>query len=138
MPLSLFSARTPRVISLLLFVALCALLAYWITATMALRTLPLPAQGQVVQPQALETGAVRTLFGGAGGTANRDVRLLGVVADGPRGAAILAIEGGEPKVVRSGGMLGADITLVEVRPRGVVLERNGVRQDLPLPAVGVR
>lgn len=136
--MSLFSARMPRLVSLLLFLAICALLAYWITAWMALRTLPLPQQGQVVQPQVLETGAVRTLFGGTRGSANRDIRLLGVVADGPRGAAILAMDGGEPKVVRTGGSLTPEVVLVEVQPRRVVLERNGVRQELPLPAVGAR
>jgi general secretion pathway protein C len=124
-------------VSLLLFLGVCALATYWVTTWMAMRTLPVPAQAQVVQPQSLETGAVRTLFGGTNRGASSNVRLLGVVSAGPRGAAILAVDGGEPQVVRAGGAL-ADLVLVEVLPRRVVLERNGVRQELPLPDVGVR
>lgn len=131
-----FSAYLPRLVSLLLFLAMCALATYWITTLIGLRTLPVPAQAQVVQPQALETGALRTLFGGTGGAGSTTVRLFGVVAAGPNGAAILAVEGGEPKVVRVGGTL-EGMALVEVHPRRVVLERRGVRQELQLPALGL-
>ncbi len=125
-----------RIASLLLFVASCALAAYWVTTWLAMRSIPVPQQAQVAQAEAVETGAVRTLFGGGQDGGAKDLRLLGIVVDGPdAGAAILSLDGGAARVVRVGGALASGISLVEVRPRVVVVERNGVRQEIRLPSV---
>ncbi|MCY1285525.1 hypothetical protein D9M70_344700 [compost metagenome] len=125
----------PRLASVALFVALCALATYWALTFSAMRTLPVPQSARVAQTEAVETGAVATLFGGSAQGGPRDVQLLGVVAevDGGAGAAIVSLDGGPPKAVRSGAELSQQIRLVEIRQRSVVIERSGVRQEIALP-----
>ncbi|MEM5431684.1 type II secretion system protein N [Cupriavidus oxalaticus] len=125
----------PRLASVALFVALCALATYWVLTFSAMRTLPVPQSARVAQTEAVETGAVATLFGGSAQGGPRDVQLLGVVAevDGGAGAAIVSLDGGPPKAVRSGAELSQQIRLVEIRQRSVVIDRSGVRQEIALP-----
>ncbi|WP_454752499.1 type II secretion system protein N [Cupriavidus necator] len=129
------AAWLPRLASLVLFIALCALATYWALTFSAMRTIPVPQSARVAQTEAVETGAVATLFGGSAQGGPRDVQLLGVVAevDGGAGAAIVSLDGGPPKAVRSGASLSQQIRLAEIRQRSVVIERNGVRQEIALP-----
>ncbi|MDF3839373.1 general secretion pathway protein [Cupriavidus basilensis] len=131
----------PRLAGLLLFVALCALATRWVLAFSAMKTIPLPGTARVAQTEAVETGAAGTLFGGNVQSGVRDVQLIGVVADigSGAGAAIVSLDGGPPKAVRAGTALSPQIRLTEIRDRGVVIERNGVRQEiaLPVPAIAV-
>ncbi|MGN5480139.1 hypothetical protein ACTMU2_35120 [Cupriavidus basilensis] len=55
----------------------------------------------MAQTEAVETGAVATLFGGSARGGVRDVQLVGVVADvaDGAGAAIVSLDGGPPKAV---------------------------------------
>ncbi len=132
----LSAAWLPRLASLVLFVALCALVTHWILAFGAMRTIPVPKSARVAQIEAVETGAVATLFGGSAQSGVRDVQLIGVVADldgvGPA-AAILSLDGGPPKAVRAGASLSPQIRLAEIHGRKIVIERNGVRQEIALP-----
>lgn len=101
----------------------------------AMRTIPVPQAARVAQTEAVETGAVATLFGGSAQGGVRDVQLIGVVADvsDGAGAAIVSLDGGPPKAVRTGTALSQQIRLVEIHGRSVVIERNGVRQEIVLP-----
>lgn len=132
----LSAAWLPRLASLVLFVALCALVTHWVLTFSAMRTIPVPKSARVAQTEAVETGAVATLFGGNAQSGVRDVQLIGVVADldgvGPA-AAILSLDGGPPKAVRAGASLSPQIRLAEVHGRNIVIERNGVRQEIALP-----
>lgn len=129
------AAWLPRLASLVLFIALCALATYWALTFSAMRTIPVPQSARVAQTEAVETGAVATLFGGSAQGGPRDVQLLGVVAevDGGAGAAIVSLDGGPPKAVRAGASLSQQIRLAEIRQRSVVIERSGVRQEIALP-----
>lgn len=129
------AAWLPRAASLVLFIALCALAARWALTFSAMRTIPVPQSARVAQTEAVETGAVATLFGGSAQGGVRDVQLIGVVADvaDGAGAAIVSLDGGPPKAVRAGTALSAQILLVEIHGRSVVIERNGVRQEIALP-----
>ncbi|WP_020205839.1 MULTISPECIES: hypothetical protein [Cupriavidus] len=138
----------PRLAALVLFVALCALATRWVLTFSAMKTIAVPRTARVAQTEAVETGAAGTLFGGAAQSGVRDVQLIGVVAEigggsanvGNGGAAILSLDGGPPKAVRAGTALSPQLRLVEIRDRGVVIERNGVRQEiaLPVPAIVTR
>jgi general secretion pathway protein C len=126
----------PRLAGLALFVALCALVTHWVLVFSAMRTIPVPTSARLAQTEPVETGAVATLFGGSAQSGVRDVQLIGVVADldgvGPA-AAILSLDGGPPKAVRVGASLSAQIRLTEIHGRNIVIERNGVRQEIALP-----
>ncbi|NOV25561.1 general secretion pathway protein [Cupriavidus necator] len=125
----------PRLASVVLFIALCALVTYWVLTFSAMRTIPVPKSARVAQTEAVETGAVATLFGGSAQRGPSNVQLLGVVAElgGGASAAIVSIDGAPAKAVRMGAELSPQIRLVEVRQRAVVIERNGVRQEIALP-----
>ncbi|WP_231907952.1 general secretion pathway protein [Cupriavidus sp. USMAHM13] len=125
----------PRLAGVALFVALCALATWWVLRLAALNTIPVPQSARVVQSEAVESGALGTLFGGSAQSGVRDVQLIGVVADidNGAGAAIVSLDGGPPKAVRAGAVLSPQLRLVEIRGRAVVIERNGVRQEVLLP-----
>lgn len=132
----LSAAWLPRLVSLVLFVALCALATHWVLTFSAMRTIPVPQTARVAQTEAVETGAIATLFGGSAQSGVRDVQLIGVVADldgvGPA-AAILSLDGGPARAVRAGASLSPQIRLTEIHGRKIVIERNGVRQEIALP-----
>jgi len=135
-PIDISAAWLPRLAGLALFAALCALVTHWVLAFSAMRTIPVPKSARIAQTEAVETGAVATLFGGSAQAGVRDIQLIGVVADldgvGPA-AAILSIDGGPPKAVRVGASLSPQIRLKEIHGRNIVIERNGVRQEIILP-----
>ncbi|KFX30639.1 type II secretion system protein N [Ralstonia solanacearum] len=131
--------QSSRLLSLVLFAALCALLAHWVLTLSSLRSLSVPREARVAQTEALETGAAVTLFGGGPQNGPRDVQVAGVVADlaDGSGAAIVSIDGGPPQAIRAGKALSPSLKLVEIKARSVVIERNGVRQEIALPASAV-
>ncbi|MCL9851378.1 pilus assembly protein PilZ, partial [Ralstonia solanacearum] len=131
--------QSSRLLSLVLFAALCALLAHWVLTLSSLRSLSVPREARVAQTEALETGAAVTLFGGGPQSGPRDVQVAGVVADlaDGSGAAIVSIDGGPPQAIRAGKALSPSLKLVEIKARSVVIERNGVRQEIALPASAV-
>lgn len=131
--------QSSRLLSLVLFAALCALLAHWVLTLSSLRSLGVPREARVAQTEALETGAAVTLFGGGPQSGPRDVQVAGVVADlaDGSGAAIVSIDGGPPQAIRAGKALSPSLKLVEIKARAVVIERNGVRQEIALPASAV-
>ena len=131
--------QSSRLLSLVLFAALCALLTHWVLTLSSLRALSAPREARVAQTDALETGAAVTLFGGGPQNGPRDVQVMGVVADlaDGSGAAIVSVDGGAPQAVRAGKSLSSNLKLVEIKARSVVIERNGARQEIPLPASAV-
>lgn len=131
--------QSSRLLSLVLFAALCALLTHWVLTLSSLRSLSVPREARVAQTEALDTGAAVTLFGGGPQTGPRDVQVAGVVADlaDGSGAAIVSVDGGPPQAVRAGKSLSSNLKLVEIKARSVVIERNGTRQEIPLPASAV-
>ncbi|ATG18626.1 type II secretion system protein N [Ralstonia mannitolilytica] len=131
--------QSSRLLSLVLFAALCALLTHWVLTLSSLRSLSVPREARVAQTDALETGAAVTLFGGGPQNGPRDVQVIGVVADlaDGSGAAIVSVDGGAPQAVRAGKSLSSNLKLVEIKARSVVIERNGARQEIPLPASAV-
>ncbi|CAG2149786.1 type II secretion system protein N [Ralstonia mannitolilytica] len=131
--------QSSRLLSLVLFAALCALLTHWVLTLSSLRSLSVPREARVAQTDALETGAAITLFGGGPQNGPRDVQVIGVVADlaDGSGAAIVSVDGGAPQAVRAGKSLSSNLKLIAIKARSVVIERNGARQEIPLPASAV-
>lgn len=130
------AAWLPRLAAVVLFIALCALATWWVLTFSAMRTIPVPKTARVAQTEAVETGAIATLFGGSPQAGVRDVKLLGVIADVGRGsgAAVVSVDDGPPKAMRAGAALSSQIRLVEIHNRSIVIERNGARQTISLPA----
>jgi general secretion pathway protein C len=121
-----------RLLSLALFAVFCATLTYWIVTLTALRGGPLPAAA-VHAPVSIDQAA--TLFGGQlQRNANQDVRLFGILALREGAAAIVSVGGEPPRAVSLGSTLMQGTKLSEVRARSIIIDRNGARSEVFLPA----
>ncbi|MGF6902196.1 general secretion pathway protein C [Paraburkholderia sp. GAS348] len=121
-----------HLLSLALFAAFCATLTYWIVTLTSLSGGPLPvAAGRA--PVSVEQAA--TLFGGQlQRSANQDVRLFGILALRDGAAAIVSAGGEPPHAVSLGSTIMRGAKFFEVRPRSIIIDRNGARSEVFLPA----
>ncbi len=130
--------RLPRLVTVLLIVALCALVAFWITR--AVRGTPIPVPP--VAPSVVADGGGRVdavlasarLFGSRRpGVLSDNVRPLGMIADGSgRGSVIVSVDGQPAKVYRVGDTLDGRLVSA-IRPGEIELESGGARQVFRLP-----
>jgi general secretion pathway protein C len=129
---------TIRLVNLAALTLLGFLLAYWTWQWLAPTPQPRASNGTVISAKLSEADS---LFGSApakaGGIAqtSTSVKLLGVAAaSGDRyGHAVLQTDGKRVLAVREGEEVLPGITLAEVRPDYVVLDRSGIREKLALP-----
>ena len=125
--------------TVLAFAALCAAIAYWAMVLLAPQA-PIAPGGLVQDTRALpELHAASQLFGvtreqAAAAAPPSTIQVLGVVAAGWKGSAILAVDGKPPKMYAVGSRLTPTQSLVEVRSDAVVIDTNGLVQELPTPA----
>lgn len=127
--------RWPLVASFVLFIALCATLAYW-----AMQFLKPPVRPVAAPPASAQApvniDAAAGLFGGKGSAAvASNFQLKGVIMAGNAAdsVAILAADGKPAQAVRANAELQPGIKVKEVNRRYVVLLDNGVEQRVELP-----
>ncbi len=117
---------------LLAVLVLGAMLAHWTWVFFA------PHTASVV-PEPLQSSSFQTerLFGSASASAVAvqsalpDIRLVGVFAGTP-GFAVLELDGKRQVELTTGHEVVAGARLIEVKIDHVVIERDGVRQQIPL------
>ncbi len=127
--------RLPASVSLLLFIALCASMTYWVLQWLA------PAPRAIAAPMTSEqqmppVAAAANLFGGAakgGGMVN--VQLRGIIHAGSASGsvAIMTVDGSPPKFYRVNAELTPGVTVKAIHARTVVLSDRGAERELPLP-----
>lgn len=131
-----------RLISVLLFAALCALCAAWALKLLAPRSPIAPSAPVAAAPGGINLKAPAQLFGqapvAARSTANApvapaNVQVVGVLAAGPRGIALLAVDGRPAKPFAVGDTLVDGSVVRSVGTDSVKLERNGVTLSAPSP-----
>ncbi|MDE2344115.1 MAG: hypothetical protein KGL63_12135 [Betaproteobacteria bacterium] len=112
---------------------LAASLGSWTMRLFAPSPLPLPPAA--LQEHTDTAGLVwRGLFSGRN---VGPIVLRGVVVAGPTdSAAVLSVNGAPGRAYRIGQEVAAGVRLVDVGARTATLDRNGVREILPLPARG--
>lgn len=119
------------------FGLLCALLAYWALVLLA----PRPFAGPAVEPAlGMDSGPGRAarLFGDPAGKAAAapapvNVTVLGVIADGPRGSAVLSVDGRAGRAFAIGEPVDGALTLNAVSTDRVVIGSGTRRFELPAP-----
>ena len=131
-----------RIVSVLLFAALCAIVADWALQLLAPRA-PIAPTGAVAQAQPpTDLSAAGQLFGGAprpveaGADGPSNIQVAGVLAAGPRGVALLAVDGRPAKPFAIGEVVVAGTTVRSVTGEAVELERGGRALRLAAPARG--
>ncbi len=136
MPLSLRSAlpAAPAAFRVLAVLALAAGLGAWGSILLAPRPASLPpAVSAVAAPRAADNGPVALWFG-KDEAMRTQISVLGVIAAGPDGAAVLSIDGGPPAAWRVGYEVAPGIVLREVAADAVTVEQAGRGSRLPAPA----
>ena len=130
-----------RVCTVVLVVALAATVTSWILEFSARRAptepvRPVSAGDSAPRTQAADVAPIAFLFGAVPGADGSDIKLVGVIAQGPRGkgVALLAVDGRPPVALRAGEEIAAGVTLSEVRSDRVVVSRSGAVQEIRLPA----
>jgi general secretion pathway protein C len=128
--------QLPLVVSFLLFIALCASVAYW-----GLQLFK-PAERPVTAPPANAPAEVRvdaaaSLFGGrpAAVAVASNYELKGVLMSGTakESAVILSADGKPAITIPAGKEITPGVTLKEVHPQYIVLLENGVAKRVELP-----
>ena len=128
--------RLPALLSLLLFLALCASLAYWL-----LQWLAPPQRPVIAAPVATRSMpplmAATNLFGGNGqGSALANVQLRGVIRSGlaADSVAIISAEGRPARALRVHAEVLPGIQVKEIHARTVILSDKGAERELALPS----
>ena len=132
-----------RLISVLLFAALCAICAAWALKLLGPRSPIAPSAPVAATPGGINLKAPAQLFGQAPPVAARgatnapvapaNVQVVGVLAAGPRGIALLAVDGRPAKPFSVGDTLVDGSVVKAVGTDSVKLERNGVVMSAPSP-----
>ncbi|CAJ4244063.1 general secretion pathway protein C [Burkholderia pseudomallei] len=128
------NALSIRILSLALFAVLCATATYWVV-TLSAHQAPLPAAAARTPVRTEDAAA---LFGGQlTRSPVQDIHLFGILALQRGAAAIVGIGGiggDAPHAVSLGSEIAQGAKLAEVRDRSIIVERNGARSEIFLPA----
>jgi len=134
-------ATLVRTCTVVLVLALAATITVWVLEFSARRApsepvRPVSAGDSAPRTQAADIAPMAFLFGAVPGADGSDIKLVGVIAQGPRGkgVAILAVDGRPPLALRAGEEIAAGVTLAEVRSDRVVVSRSGAIQEIRMPA----
>jgi len=123
-----------RLLSIAAFAVFCATAAWWGLDLAAHRATTVDAAAAHVPLSVDQAG---TLFGGKPVQRSAEnIQLSGILALSQGAAAIVSVDGGPPKAVSLGGLIGANGKLAEVRARSIVIDRHGAHSEIFLPAAG--
>jgi general secretion pathway protein C len=153
MPLPTHSLWMPRLLTLGLAAAAAASVVAWVLKVQGLQTTAPVAAVAMAPVGGVDTAMVAKALGASGALAQTPAAvpvlassrfvLVGVVASGSRGAALIAVDGKPVKPYAVGSKVGADFVLLSVQPRKAVLGRDGsgaATSDgaltLTIPAIG--
>jgi general secretion pathway protein C len=127
--------RLPLVVSFVLFVALCASIAYWAMQMFKPPVRPVAAPPRAVQAE-VKPEAAAALFGGGRTVAvASNYQLRGVVMSGTgsESVAIISADGKPAQAIRMNTELLPGVTVKEVHRDYVLLSEGGVTKRVELP-----
>ncbi len=139
-PWAEFAAVLPRGASFALAIALTVTLTSIALRIESRRTPSEPVQAVpsgdltgLTQPA--DIAPIAYLFGAQPDAGGRDIKLVGVIAEGAqgKGIALISLDGKPAQAARAGKQLTADLALVEVRKDRVIVNRAGNLQEVRLP-----
>lgn len=133
--MSKYKKRVPGLVSLLLFMVLCAAVAYWAILLFKPPLRAVAAPPVLEQPQ-IDVSAAMGLFGrGQVVVAASNYQLLGVVAakNNAEGVAIVSADGKPPQSVKVGKELSPGTSVKEVHSSYVLLSEGGILKRVMLP-----
>ncbi|WP_192804986.1 type II secretion system protein N [Noviherbaspirillum aerium] len=131
--------RLPLAISFVLFILLCASIAYWGLQMFKPPLRPVAAPPRAAPPEVRPESAT-ALFGGRAApvAAASNYQLRGVIFSGSArdSVAIISADGKPPQAIRVDREVVPGVTVKEVHPGYVILSENGASKRLELPETG--
>ncbi|WP_323000081.1 type II secretion system protein N [Castellaniella sp.] len=103
----------------------------WGTLLLAPQPDPAPPMLAVAPAPAPSLDTLAGWFGS--GRGRLQVRMTGLIAAGPRGTAILSIDGAPARAFRVGDTLAPGVTLTEVHAHGIVVSQDGMDDAIAAP-----
>lgn len=133
MPLSLPLPSAPALLRVLAVLAFAAGLGVWASILLAPQPGPLPPAVSAAAPRAADNTPVALWFG-KDEAMRTQITVLGVIAAGPDGAAVLSVDGGPPLAWRAGVKVAPGIVLRDIAADAVTVEQSGRASRLAAPA----
>ena len=133
--------RLPALINLALWVALAAVVSYWVMQISAIRSpreplVTIPAGNSVTQNQPLDTAAAGSMFGSSSAPRGFGrVVLVGIISEGGKksGVALLSVDGQAAAAYRVGDSIQEEQKLIAVHADRVTLGGAGGDQEILMP-----
>lgn len=129
--LSLPSA--PAALRVLAVLTLAAGIGVWGSILLAPRPGALPPNVSAAPPRAADNTPVALWFG-KDEVMRTQISVLGLIAAGPDGAAVLSVDGGPPLAWRAGAEVAPGIVLRDIAVDAVTVEQGGRLNRLSTPA----
>jgi general secretion pathway protein C len=128
--------RIPRLISFILFLGLCASIAYWAIEFFTPLPRPVAASATVTQPLPAVSVAADLFGGQADVNTMTNIQLRGVILAerAEESVAILITDGGTPKYLRRDAEVMTGVKVKEIDAKKVVLSDHGVSREVSLAA----
>ncbi|MFU1910019.1 type II secretion system protein N [Bordetella hinzii] len=135
MRLALASVSVPGAVRVLAACACACAVGVWGVILLAPAPAAMPAPLAAAPAPAPDNQPVARWFG-KDEALTTEVKILGVIAAGPAGAAVLSIDGGPPAAYRAGQALPGALVLRDIGADTVVLDQRGreLRLRAPLQA----
>ncbi|OZI49461.1 type II secretion system protein N [Bordetella genomosp. 4] len=122
----------PRTVRVLAIAAAAAGVGLWSAILLAPAPNDLPPALNTSSAPVSDTRSVAMLFG-TDGVLDTQITVLGLIAAGTQGSAVLSVDGAPARAYRIGTELAPGLSLVEVSTNGVELDRNGARLRVAAP-----
>lgn len=126
----------PRTISFILFLAICASLAYWAIEFFTPSPRPVATSSHIVQPLPPVSDAADLFGGKADANTMKNIQLRGVILAGraQESVAILVPDGDTPKYLRRDAEVMPGVKVQKIEAKKVVLSDHGVSREVSLAA----
>jgi len=125
----------PRAARVLAIAAAAAGVGLWSAILLAPSPGELPPALAAAAAPASDTRDIALLFG-TDGAIDTQIAVLGLIAAGAHGSAVLSVDGGPPRAYRVGAEIAPGLALAGVSATGVELDRGGARLRAAAPARG--
>lgn len=130
-PINWLSQHSPRLIQAMSMLAVAVGVGLWGALLLAPRPTASPALLALGAAPGQNTDAVANWFGG--GSARLRVTVVGLIAAGERGAALLSINGKPAQSYRVGQTLAQGVVLSAVLPDAIAIDQDGVIETVAIP-----
>lgn len=131
-PIEWLNQQSPRLLQAMAMLAVAIGVGLWSALLLAPKPADPPALLALGPAPGQSTEALTNWFGG--GNAHLRITVVGLIAAGQRGAALLSVNGQPPQAYRVGQSLAQGVTLAAVLPEAIAIDQDGIVQNIAMPS----